>query len=519
MRAREYKAATSLLLVLAGLLLLASRQASAVAWQASVDPLLLDLSKEKEDFEFIVVLEGEADLTQAKKLGSKAAKGDYVYRSLLETAKASQSSLLAELSSRGIQHQPFWIVNAIWVQADTAVLHDLAKRPVVKHIYANPRLKLQPPFPANQESDTDHFDEIEPNIALIGAPELWQLSIDGRGVVIGGQDTGYDWDHPALKNHYRGWDGQDLNNDYSWHDAIHSGGGVCGADSPVPCDDYGHGTHTMGIMVGDDGVNNKIGVAPGAKWIGCRNMDQGVGTPLTYIECFQWFIAPTAGDGNNPDPSMAPDIINNSWSCPRSEGCTDPEILRAAVEAVRAAGILTIQSAGNSGPQCATISTPAAIYDASFTVGATTNSDQIASFSSRGPVTVDGSQRAKPDVAAPGSAIRSSYPGGDGYTSLSGTSMASPHVAGLAALIISASPDLAGQVGRLELIMAASAVSRTSAQDCPGLPGDQIPNAAYGYGRIDAVAAVRLAQGPRLSLPLVFNGVWPSEVDFEGKSR
>ncbi len=338
-------------------------------------------------------------------------------------------------------------------------------------------------------------------------------------MVIGGQDTGYDWDHPALKNHYRGWDGQDLNNDYSWHDAIHSGGGVCGADSPVPCDDYGHGTHTMGIMVGDDGVNNKIGVAPGAKWIGCRNMDQGVGTPLTYIECFQWFIAPTAGDGNNPDPSMAPDIINNSWSCPQSEGCTDPEILRAAVEAVRAAGILTIQSAGNSGPQCATISTPAAIYDASFTVGATTNSDQIAGFSSRGPVTVDGSQRAKPDVAAPGSAIRSSCPGGDGYTSLSGTSMASPHVAGLAALIISASPDLAGQVGRLELIMAASAVSRTSAQDCPGLPGDQIPNAAYGYGRIDAVAAVRLAQGPRLSLPLVFNGVWPSEVDFKGESR
>ena len=518
MRAREYRIATALLLGLAILLLLVARQASASDWQASVDPLLLAVSEDGEEVEFIVLLEGEANITQAKELGSKAAKGDYVYRSLRETARVAQSALLAELSSRDILHQPLWIVNAIWVRADAGVLQDLAKRQDVKHIFANPRLKLQPPFPVNHDSDTNDVAEVEPNIALIGAPELWQLSIDGQGVVIGGQDTGYNWDHPALKEHYRGWDGQDLNNDYSWHDAIHSGGGVCGADSPVPCDDYGHGTHTMGIMVGDDGGSNKIGVAPGAKWIGCRNMDRGVGTPMTYIECFQWFIAPTASDGSNPDPSLAPDIINNSWSCPPSEGCTDPEILRAAVEAVRAAGILTVQAAGNSGPQCATISTPAAIYDATFTVGATTNSDQIASFSSRGPVIVDGSQRPKPDVVAPGSGIRSSYPGG-GYSSFSGTSMAAPHVAGLAALMISASPELAGDVSRLELMIAASAVHRTSTQDCSGLPGDQVPNATYGYGRIDAVAAVRLVLGPRFRFALILNDAWSDEGGSEGESR
>jgi subtilisin family serine protease len=518
LKAREYKTAAALLLGLAALLLLAAQQASAIAWQASVDPLLLALSEETEVSEFIVMLEGKADLSQAATLGSKAAKGDYVVRSLLEAAKASQSSLLTELSSRGIRHQPFWIINAVWVQADATVLQDLAMRQDVKHIYANPQLQLQPPFVASRETDTDGVDAVEPNIALIGASELWQLSIDGRGVVIGGQDTGYEWDHPALKDHYRGWDGQNLNNDYSWHDAIHSDGGVCGADSPFPCDDNGHGTHTMGIMVGDDGGSNKIGVAPGAKWIGCRNMDRGMGTPLTYIECFQWFIAPTAVDGSNPDPSMAPDIINNSWSCPPFEGCTDPEILREAVEAVRAAGILTIQSAGNGGSLCATISTPAAIYDATFTVGATTNSDQITNFSSRGPVTVDESQRAKPDVVAPGSGIRSSYRG-NSYTSLSGTSMAAPHVAGLAALLISASPELAGQVGKLELIITASAVPRTSDQDCSGLPGDQIPNAAYGYGRIDAVAAVRLALGPRFRFPLVLNDAWPGGDSSEGVNR
>ncbi len=203
------------------------------------------------------------------------------------------------------------------------------------------------------------------------APDVWAQGFTGQGAVVGGQDTGYQWDHPALINQYRGWNGTTADHNYNWHDAIHSGGGVCGANSPEPCDDSGHGTHTMGTMVGDDGAGNQIGMAPGARWIGCRNMDQGNGTPATYSECYQWFIAPTDLNDLNPDPSKAPDVINNSWSCPLSEGCTDPNVLLADVEAVRAAGILTVHSAGNSGPTCSTVDTPAAIYDASFTVGAT----------------------------------------------------------------------------------------------------------------------------------------------------
>ena len=139
------------------------------------------------------------------------------------------------------------------------------------------------------------------------------------------------------------------NHNYNWHDSIHSGGGSCGADSPAPCDDFGHGTHTMGTMVGDDGGTNKIGVAPRRKWIGCRNMDQGVGTPATYTECFQWFIAPTDLPNQNPDPSKAPHVINNSWGCPPSEGCTDPTVLQTVVENTRAAGIEVVVSAGNAG--------------------------------------------------------------------------------------------------------------------------------------------------------------------------
>jgi uncharacterized repeat protein (TIGR01451 family) len=315
-----------------------------------------------------------------------------------------------------------------------------------------------------------------------------------QGAVIGGQDTGYDWDHPALKSKYRGWDGANAQHDYNWHDAIHqndphtASGNPCGFDSPLPCDDFSHGTHTMGTMVGDDGGSNQVGMAPGAKWVACRNMEQGWGMPSTYAECYQWFIAPWPYGGDpfqDGDPGQAPDVINNSWSCPANEGCTQPDILLNIVDKVRAAGIVTAHAAGNSGPGCGSISTPAAIYDSSFTVGNTTSSDAIATNSSRGAVTVDGSGRLKPDISAPGTSIRSSVPGG-GYSYMSGTSMAGPHVAGLVALLISARPSLAGDVDGIEHQITRNAVPLTTNQICNSVPGSEIPNNTFGWGRIDA---------------------------------
>ena len=103
------------------------------------------------------------------------------------------------------------------------------------------------------------------------------------------------------KPHYRGWDGQNADHDYNWHDSIHdSVGNPCGNDSPEPCDDSGHGTHTTGTMVGDDGAGNQIGMAPGAKWVGCRNMDTGVGTPAVTSSACNGSLLPPGSAAATP---------------------------------------------------------------------------------------------------------------------------------------------------------------------------------------------------------------------------
>ncbi len=464
-------------------LVVATAGAAVPGWRAKVAPAVLDGTGSGGQTEMLVVLAEQAPLGAADRLEGKVARGRLVVERLRAAAGRSQTPLLRLLTARGVPHRAFWVANMVWVRGDRALVEALARRSDVARLDANPRVRLAEPV---AERAPVVATAVEWNITMVGAPDLWALGPTGQGVVLAGQDTGYDWMHPALESAYRGWNGATASHDYNWHDAIHSGGGSCGADSPVPCDDYGHGTHTMGTMVGDDGGSNQIGMAPGARWIGCRNMDQGAGTPATYAECFQFFLAPTDLAGENPRPDLAPDVINDSWVCTPTEGCTDPDILRTVVENVRAAGIVVVASAGNSGPTCSSVVDPPAIYDASFSVGAVDSSDTIASFSSRGPVTADGSGRLKPEVVAPGVNVRSSFPGG-GYATDSGTSMAGPHVAGLAALLISACPGLRGDVDAIEADIEAAALPLTTSETCGGLAPGAVPNNTYGFGRIRAV--------------------------------
>ena len=449
--------------------------------------------------EFLVIFKDQADLTLVDSLQPKEAKGQYVFEALRAKAQSTQGPLLQWLVENKVEHRPFYIVNAIWVKGTRDIALQIASRPEVARIDGNMQLQGITPVPDSGNNSTEQVaptNVVEPGIRFIRAPEVWATGYTGQGIVIGGQDTGVRWDHPALINRYRGWDGSNGNHDFNWHDSIHSGGGDCGPDSRIPCDDDNHGTHTLGTAVGTDGGQNQIGVAPGAKFIACRNMDRGNGTPATYLECFQFFLAPYPANGTptQGDPSKAPDITTNSWTCPPSEGCR-AETLQAAVEAHRAAGIMFIVAAGNAGSACSTVVDPPSFYDFSYSVGAyNAATGTIASFSSRGPVTIDGSSRIKPDISAPGVFVRSALRNG-AYAPLSGTSMATPHVAGAVALLWSAYPELRGQIELTENILNESA-ARVEVNDCNS---SGFPNNVYGFGRLDIKAAHDLA-ATKLSL-------------------
>ena len=467
---------------------------------ATVDPRVAQQAQAAGDSDALLVLVDQA----APSLAPLDSQADYRVRrralvaALRARAQATQQDVRRWLDAHGIAHRDFWIANVIEARVPAALLAELAAHPALRRVDANPAiaLRLPEPQPNVMEGNTpDALQSVSWGVAKIQAPAVWALGFTGQGVTIAGEDTGYQWDHPALKAHYRGWNGASADHNRNWHDAIHdAAGNSCGNDAPAPCDDKGHGTHTAGTFAGDDGAGNQTGVAPGAKWIGCRNMDAGTGTPARYIECMQWLLAPTDLAGNNPDPDLAPDVVSNSWSCPEAappagEGCTPADILQSAEATLVNAGILFVAAAQNSGSACSTIFDPPGTYDESFVVGATNSADALANFSSRGPV--PGSLSIRPDVSAPGVQVYSSYPPGS-YATLNGTSMATPHVAGAAALLMSAYPKLKGKPREIAAILRATAVHAVTdpvPQSCGGTPITTWPNNMAGYGRIDVLAA------------------------------
>ncbi len=468
--------------------------------QAQISGLLEQKMKQGGIFPVLIQMKDQAKFPDWKASWTKEEKASYVYTSLKQTALNSQNRLLQYMADNKLKHRSHYVVNMVWAELNTAQIMELSGWPEIEKIMFDAQQKMDLPSADLGPALEARGPEITWGLSRIGADKVWDMGFKGQGVVVAGEDTGIRWDLPDFKERYLGYNKGNVDHNYAWHDAIHSisplsgnPNNPCGLETKVPCDDHGHGTHTVGTMVG---LTNEraIGVAPEANWIGCRNMERGNGAPSTYIECFEFFLAPFNLEGKDARPEKAPHVINNSWYCSLEEGCdtsTFP-IMELVIENLRKSGVVVVVSAGNDGASCSTLNHIPAIYEGSFSVGANQSNDMISGFSSNGPVINYKEIRIKPNVVAPGSDVLSILPDGS-YQSWSGTSMAGPHVAGLVALIISANPKLAGQVDKIEDIIMETATPLTANFDCWPYSGNKIPNNTYGFGLINAEKAVKRA--------------------------
>jgi len=466
---------------------------TAAAPAQTIDPELVSQLRARARTDVLVYL-GERQAVRFPEilksvLLSRKDRISWVRDQLVTDAELLQAPLLGLLREKGIGHRAFYIENVVLVRdVDEELLSQLARTPHVRELRPDRQAALKlPPVIRGRSVDTG----TPGHLAMIRVDQVWsELGVKGAGITVAGQDTGYFWEHDALKQQYRGYSASGTDHNYHWHDATD-------AKAARPIDDHSHGTHTMGTMVGFDGKDERIGVAPAAKWIGCRNMLKGVGKVSTYLGCFEFFLAPYPFGGDpqtSGRPDLAPHIVNNSWACPPKEGCKGDEFL-VAVRALRAAGIFVVNVAGNEGPNCASVAEPPGSYAGElFTVGAYNRyTRDAASFSSRGPSAFN--QGLAPNLVTPGDIIRSAVTGrANRYDDKAGTSMAAPQVAGVVALLWSAHPELIGQIERTTEILEKSAKPLTSSQSCGRFVGSQIPNAVMGYGMLDAYAALELAR-------------------------
>ncbi len=426
-----------------------------------------------------VVLKDQADVSSAEKIQDYTQRRTYVYKTLVQHAEQTQSRLRDALLKLGLHYTPYYLVNGLEVQAEPLVRLWLESQPEVDRILNDPILRPLPAPIPEAKGDAAAPNGVPWNLKAIGADRVWtELGVTGKGIVVGQSDSGVDGSHPEIEKNYRGYGSSDQ---YNWLDPWNN--------SPHPVDINGHGTHTLALVVGEH-----TGVAPGAQWIACVNLARNLGNPSDYLNCMQFMLAPFPQGGDpfrDGDPSKSAEVLNNSWGCPPIEGC-DANALLPAVKALQAAGIFVVASTGNAGLLgCGTVTDPLSIYAQAFSVGAIDDRGSLADFSSLGPVRVDGSNRVKPDIVAPGVDVVSAFPQ-DSYMSLSGTSMAGPHVAGTVALMWSANPALIGDIERTDQILAQSA----SAYQGPYpqcVDSRQHPNDAVGYGVLDAYQAVKMA--------------------------
>ncbi|HVP07838.1 MAG TPA: S8 family serine peptidase, partial [Candidatus Acidoferrum sp.] len=370
-----------------------------------------------------------------------------------------------------VQPEQFWITPAVTARIPVSKLHALSLLTGVRSVV--PNVTIQETTPVSVQDAPEQASSVSNELNLLRVPILWQQGLNGHGRLVCSFDTGVEESHPALTSK---WRGNHASLASTWFSKV--------KPDTLPYDNAGHGTHTMGIMVGSAGADS-FGVAPGAEWISAGVIDQG--RPLTttisdILDAFQWALDP---DGDTSTTNDVPDVLLNSWGIPAGLFTPCDPTFWQAIDNVEAAGIVTIFAAGNEGPNPMTIRNPADRTSSpinSFSVGAVDINKIIAGFSSRGPSSCDTTQ-IKPEVVAPGVSIRSSTKGGT-YAFMSGTSMAAPYVAGLVALCRQFNPD--ATVEQIKYALLQSAVDLGPAGD----------DNAYGHGLIDASQLTQYLPAP-----------------------
>ncbi|CAG7733923.1 unnamed protein product [Allacma fusca] len=396
-------------------------------------------------------------------------RGDRI-NSLQEALKShadtTQAGVLKAINSyRPLQANPtvkissFWITNQVYIRhVDRELLEQLSTLDDISEITQEQVYTIDNPL---GDSTEVRNSSAEPKwgVAAIRAPEVWASGNTGSGVVVATIDTGVRGTHEALRGGFR--------KEYGWFDPIEA--------TLEPTDDNGHGTHATGTIVGR---TNGIGVAPGAQWIACKGCDyKGQCYQSDIIDCAQFVVCPTDANGSF-NCSLAPHIVSNSWSSSNENYVND-----GIISMFETAEIAVIFAIGNSGPRCRTVSSPGT-HPYVISVGAVDSNTAVADYSSRGPSSINVSPQ--PDVAAPGSNILSALFSGDTiYGEKSGTSMATPHVAGLVALLKSQNMSLTVSEIR-RLIKAGAQPIKGSAEPCGGIENKNYPNNAVGYGMVDA---------------------------------
>lgn len=467
-----------------------------------VDRQVLETLAASGSADFVIEMAEQADLSAAYAISDWNERGQYVVDTLKATAERSQKDAIGQLNRQGARFTSYFVSNVIVVRGgNQRALDAVQNLPGVARVRAPVVVRLEP-----VEEVLRRAVEIKlPQAVLAGTP-TWGLTDtgatkfqaidqkDGQGIIVANIDSGVQYNHPALAGAYRCAGGNPAD-PKCWLNLVPSDTCPVG----TPCDDNGHGTHTMGTMVGTNLLYNSapytIGMAPAANWIACKAFDlNGNAYNTDIIACAQWLLAPGGSAANRPH------IINNSWG---GDTTASDSWFRSYVQAWRAAGMFPVFSAGNKGSGCTTLGSPAD-YPEGFAVAAHDQYGAIAYFSSRGPITFGEMPYTKPNLSAPGVNVVSAYKD-SASKSLPGTSMAAPHVSGAVALLWSCNPGLVGQIDQTFQLLQNSA-GTPPAGSC-GAPASGGGNYTYGYGYLNVFQAGvgTCVDWPKIYLPLISN--------------